>query len=87
MGTLKRYSKALGYEYRVKTAALGTLKRYYIFSLTLYIAWCSTYSIHRGGPTAGQQRAREVLRQRQSGQWRAPLANQRKNVITHKPKI
>jgi hypothetical protein len=26
MGTLKRYSKALEYEYRVKNAALGTLK-------------------------------------------------------------
>jgi hypothetical protein len=26
VGTLKRYSKALEYEYRVKTAALGTLK-------------------------------------------------------------
>jgi hypothetical protein len=28
VGTLKRYSKALEYEYRVKTVALGTLKRY-----------------------------------------------------------
>jgi hypothetical protein len=36
-GTLKRYSKALEYEYRVKIAALGTLKRYSIFSLTLYL--------------------------------------------------
>jgi hypothetical protein len=35
--TLKRYSKALEYEYRVKTAALGTLKRYSILSLTLYL--------------------------------------------------
>jgi hypothetical protein len=35
--TLKWYSKALEYEYRVKTAALGTLKRYSIFSLTLYL--------------------------------------------------
>jgi hypothetical protein len=26
VGTLKRYSKALEYEYRVKTTALGTLK-------------------------------------------------------------
>jgi hypothetical protein len=26
VGTLKRYSKALAYEYRVKTDALGTLK-------------------------------------------------------------
>jgi hypothetical protein len=33
----KRYSKALEYEYRVKTATLGTLKRYYILSLTLYL--------------------------------------------------
>jgi hypothetical protein len=32
--TLKRYSKALEYEYRVKTVALGTLKRYSILSLT-----------------------------------------------------
>jgi hypothetical protein len=31
--TLKRYSKALEYEYRVKTAALDTLKRYSILSL------------------------------------------------------
>jgi hypothetical protein len=37
VGTLKRYSKALEYEYRVKTAALGTLKRYSILSLTLYL--------------------------------------------------
>jgi hypothetical protein len=37
VGTLKRYSKALEYEYRVKTAALGTLKRYSIISLTLYL--------------------------------------------------
>jgi hypothetical protein len=35
--TLKRYSKALEYEYKVKTATLGTLKRYSIFSLTLYL--------------------------------------------------
>jgi hypothetical protein len=31
------YSKALEYEYRVKTAVLGTLKRYSILSLTLYL--------------------------------------------------
>jgi hypothetical protein len=31
------YSKALEYKYRVKTVALGTLKRYSIFSLTLYL--------------------------------------------------
>jgi hypothetical protein len=37
VGTLKGYSKALEYEYRVKTAALGTLKRYSILSLTLYL--------------------------------------------------
>jgi hypothetical protein len=37
VGTLKRYSKALEYEYRAKTAALGTLKRYSILSLTLYL--------------------------------------------------
>jgi hypothetical protein len=35
--TLKRYSKALEHEYRVKTAALDTLKRYSILSLTLYL--------------------------------------------------
>jgi hypothetical protein len=34
-GYFKAYSKVL--EYRVKTAAFGTLKRYSIFSLTLYI--------------------------------------------------
>jgi hypothetical protein len=37
VGTLKGYSKALEYEYRVKIAALGTLKRYSIISLTLYL--------------------------------------------------
>jgi hypothetical protein len=37
VGTLNGYSKALEYEYRVKTAALGTLKRHYIISLTLYL--------------------------------------------------
>jgi hypothetical protein len=37
VGTLKRYSKALEYEYRVKTAALDTLKRYSILSLALYL--------------------------------------------------
>jgi hypothetical protein len=52
-GTLKRYSKALEYEYRVKTAALGTLKRYSIISLTLYLEWYSAYSIvGSGGPTS-----------------------------------
>jgi hypothetical protein len=35
--TLKTYFKALEYEYRVKIAALGTLKRYSIISLTLYL--------------------------------------------------
>jgi hypothetical protein len=44
VGTLKRYSKALEYEYRVKTAALGTLKRYSIISLTLYLEWYNAYS-------------------------------------------
>jgi hypothetical protein len=43
--TLKRYSKALKYEYRVKTATLDTLKRYCILSLTLYLEWYSAYSI------------------------------------------
>jgi hypothetical protein len=37
VGYSKLYSKALEYEYRVKTAALGTLKRYSILSLTLYL--------------------------------------------------
>jgi hypothetical protein len=37
VGTLNGYSKALEYEYRVKTIVLGTLKRYYILSLTLYL--------------------------------------------------
>jgi hypothetical protein len=46
LGTLKRYSKALEYEYRVKTAALGTLKRYSILSLTLYLEWYCAYSIY-----------------------------------------
>jgi hypothetical protein len=51
VGTIKRYSKALEYEYRVKTAALGTLKRYSILSLTLYLEWYSAYSIlYIGGP-------------------------------------
>jgi hypothetical protein len=45
VGTLKRYSKALEYEYRVKTAALDTLKRYSIISLTLYLEQYSAYSI------------------------------------------
>jgi hypothetical protein len=45
VGTLNGYSKALEYEYKVKTAALGTLKRYSIFSLTLYLEWYSAYSI------------------------------------------
>jgi hypothetical protein len=39
VGTLKWYSKTLEYEYRVKTAALGTLKQYSIFSLTLYLEY------------------------------------------------
>jgi hypothetical protein len=37
VGYFKGYSKALEYEYRVKTAALSTLKQYYILSLTLYL--------------------------------------------------
>jgi hypothetical protein len=45
VGTLKQYSKALEYEYRVKTAALGTPKRYSIFSLTLYLEWYCACSI------------------------------------------
>jgi hypothetical protein len=53
VGTLKRYSKALEYEYRVKTAALGTPKRYSIISLTLYLEWLvlTLYSIV-AGPTS-----------------------------------
>jgi hypothetical protein len=43
--TLKRYSKALEHEYRVKTATLGILKRYSIISLTLYLEWYRAYSI------------------------------------------
>jgi hypothetical protein len=39
VSNLKRYSKDLEYEYRVKTATLGTLKRYSILSLTLYLEW------------------------------------------------
>jgi hypothetical protein len=39
VGILKRYSKALEYEYRVKTVVLGTIKRYYILSHTLYLEW------------------------------------------------
>jgi hypothetical protein len=51
VGTLKRYSKTLEYKYRVKTAALDTLKRYSILSLTLYLEWYCTYSIlYSGGP-------------------------------------
>jgi hypothetical protein len=51
VGTLKKYSKALKYEYRVKTVALSSLKRYYILSLTLYLEWYSAYSIMgSGGP-------------------------------------
>jgi hypothetical protein len=37
MDTLKEYFKALEYEYRVKTAALDTLKQYSIISLILYL--------------------------------------------------
>jgi hypothetical protein len=51
VGTLKRYSKALEYEYRVKTAALGTLKRYSILSITLYLELYCAYSVlNSGGP-------------------------------------
>jgi hypothetical protein len=52
-GTLKRYSKALEYEYKVKTVALDTLKRYSIISLTLYLELYCAYSIlNSGGPTS-----------------------------------
>jgi hypothetical protein len=51
LSLLKRYSKALEYEYRVKIAALDTLKRYSIISLTLYLEWYCAYSIlYSGGP-------------------------------------
>jgi hypothetical protein len=51
VGTVKGYSKALEYEYRVKTAPLSTLKRYSIISLTLYLEWYSAYStVGSGGP-------------------------------------
>jgi hypothetical protein len=51
VATLKRYSKAEEYKYRVKTAALSTLKRYSILSLTLYLEWYCAYSIlYSGGP-------------------------------------
>jgi hypothetical protein len=53
LGNLKRYSKALEYEYGVKTTTLGTLKRYSIISLALYLEWYSAYSIlYSGGPTS-----------------------------------
>jgi transposase len=49
--TRSGYSKTLEYEYRVKTAVLGTLKRYSIISLTLYLEWYIAYSIvYSGGP-------------------------------------
>jgi hypothetical protein len=48
-GYLKQYFKALEYEYRIKTAALGTLKRYSILSLTLYLEWYCVYSILYSG--------------------------------------
>jgi hypothetical protein len=51
VGTLKGYSKTLEYEYRVKTAVLGTLKRYSILSIALYVEWYSAHSIvYSGGP-------------------------------------
>jgi hypothetical protein len=60
VGTLKGYSKALEYEYRVKTAALGTLKRYSILSHSIFrVVQCLLYS----------------------GQWRVPLAKQRKKML------
>jgi hypothetical protein len=49
VGTLKGYSKVLEYKYRVKTVALGTLKRYSILSPTLYLEWYSAYSIVGSG--------------------------------------
>jgi hypothetical protein len=53
VGTLKWYSKALEYEYRVKIVALGTLKQYSILSLALYLEWYYAYSIlYSDGPTS-----------------------------------
>jgi hypothetical protein len=53
MDTLKGYSKALKYEYRVKTDVLGTLKRYSILSLTLYLElYCAYFILYSGGPTS-----------------------------------
>jgi hypothetical protein len=53
VGYSKGYSKALEYKYRVKTAALDTLKRYSILSLTLYLEQYSVYSIvGSGSPTS-----------------------------------
>jgi hypothetical protein len=37
------------YKYRVKIVALGTLKQYSIFFLTLYLEWYSAYSILYSG--------------------------------------
>jgi hypothetical protein len=57
VGYSKGYSKTLEYEYRVKTDALGTLKRYSILSHSIFrVVQCLLYN----------------------GQWRAPLATQRK---------
>jgi hypothetical protein len=60
-GTLKRYSKALEYEYRVKTAALGTLKRYFILSLTLYLEWYSAYSTVGSGEPHWLKKEKNVI--------------------------
>jgi hypothetical protein len=46
VGTLKRYSKALEYEYRVKIVALGTLKRYSILSHSIFrVVLCLLYTL------------------------------------------
>jgi hypothetical protein len=84
--TLKGYFKALECEYRVKTVVLGTLKYYSIFSLTLYMAWYSAYSIHREGPTAGAQRARELPEAVSEWTVAAPLAKQRKKCYNSQTK-
>jgi hypothetical protein len=85
-GYSKRYSKALEYEYKVKIAALGIIKRYSIISLTLYMAWYNTYSIHREGPTAGAQHTRELPEAVSEWAVAAPLAKQRKKCYNSQTK-
>jgi hypothetical protein len=44
-----RQAPSSAYEYRVKTAVLGTLKRYSILFLALYLEWYNAYSILYSG--------------------------------------